>query len=493
MEASNEPCTSQPHAQVFTLDALGMIPQSKSAAPRIKVDKTYELTKEEGVKWFVDSYDSNANYKADLHLYLSRGDMAYGDMGTIVGVKDDVDSTAIPCFACSVLPEGETTKATKFCLSLDAFYPFDMIGSKEGKENSIVKLGLKINNFSNQEESGVESIEDLVKGVRQAKRALGLHKKALPEKRITTTQAKKAIERKGREIVKSMLAESRRAGASPLQHQVVDNQTKKRKVTKVSTSKAVAKDSIKKQKMRMTSGDRGDELSEDELMEVDAAEHTEAQNENKGIEDRIEGNKAMASLEIKKVYYPFGVNTSFSIDVMKCFPAPSNYVYRKLNPDWVKILTHDFVEDTKQEEILAILMPIDPNSKTPLSKLAKEDIHQVDYWIISGQHSISASKRLQQSKSTKVTPLLRRQFRFRRSKIILNCPPKITREISKDANISVAKSMQKEPFLDQLMQARSQWIANGRPNKPPPGINLSKKGGDFDSWKVLLFFSFNRV
>ena len=193
----------------------------------------------------------------------------------------------------------------------------------------------------------------------------------------------------------------------------------------------------------------------------------------------------MESLEIKKGYYPFGVDTTFSIDVMKCYPAPANYVYRKLNPDWVKILTYDFIEDTKQEEILAILMPINLASKTPLSALPKEDIHKVDYWIISGQHSISAAKRLQQTKSSKVTPLLQRQFKFRRSKIILNCPPKITREISKDANISVAKSMQKEPFLDQLMQARSQWNANGRPDKPPPSVHLSKAGDDFKSWKVL--------
>lgn len=103
---------------------------------------------------------------------------------------------------------------------------------------------------------------------------------------------------------------------------------------------------------------------------------------------------------------------------------------------------------------------------------------------IGGQHSISAAKRLQAAKITKVTPQLHQQFKFRRSKIILNCPPKISREISKDANLSVAMSMQKEPFIDQLMQARAQWNANGRPSKPPLGVNQTKR--DFESWKVLV-------
>lgn len=42
----------------------------------------------------------------------------------------------------------------------------------------------------------------------------------------------------------------------------------------------------------------------------------------------IEDNKALTSLEIKKGYYPFGINEVFSIDVTRCFPAPSNCVQK---------------------------------------------------------------------------------------------------------------------------------------------------------------------
>lgn len=439
----------------------------------------------------MDTYDMDANYKGDIHLYLSQGDMKYGDMGIVASVKDDVDATAVPCFTCNVLPIGETTKANKFCLSLGSFHVADMTGSKLGKENSIVKLGLKISSFTNQEESGVDCVEDLVKAVRHAKRTLSSPKKVIPTQKPTRIRAKKVVEKRGRAIVKSALAASRGASTSSLKHgekvattmsvpkvcevdastkgsqeQHVQGLTKKRKTKDDST---IDQDRQKIAKGKMSKNVEDKEAFEEDLMEIAAP---------------IEDNKALTSLEIKKGYYPFGINEVFSIDVTRCFPAPSNYVYRRLNQDWVRILTLDFIQEPKQEEILAILMPFDSSTKFPLDKLAKEDVHNVDYWIISGQHSISAAKRLQAAKVAKVTPQLRQQFKFRRSKIILNCPPKISREISKDANLSVAMSMQKEPFIDQLMQARAQWNANGRPSKPPLGVNQTKR--DFESWKVLV-------
>ncbi|MCO5571570.1 hypothetical protein L7F22_025314 [Adiantum nelumboides] len=198
MEASNVPISSNQGAQVFTLDALGMSSQAKSTPPRIKVDKTFELTKGDGVTWFVDTYNMDANYKDDIHLYLSQGDMKYGDMGMVVSVKDDVDATAMPCFACNVLPVGETTKANKFCLLLDSFHVANMNGSKLGKENSIVKLRLNISSFTNQEDSGVDFVEDLVKAVKHAKRTLSLPKRDLPGKKPMVVPSKKDVEKTGK-------------------------------------------------------------------------------------------------------------------------------------------------------------------------------------------------------------------------------------------------------------------------------------------------------
>ena len=58
-------------------------------------------------------------------------------------------------------------------------------------------------------------------------------------------------------------------------------------------------------------------------------------------------NEAMTSLEVKKGYYPFGLDNIFSINVQRCFPAPSNYVYRILNLNWVKIIIVAFNQEPK--------------------------------------------------------------------------------------------------------------------------------------------------
>lgn len=289
MEASNAPATSESRgAPVFNLDALETTTQAKSVTPRIKVAKTFEFTNKEGVKWFVDSYDTNANFKGILHLFLCQGDTTYGDMGIVVAAKDDVDTRATPCFTCNVLPEGETIKANKFFLSLDTFHPADMTGSRMGKDNSIVKLGLRITDFSNQEDSGVDNVEDLVKAVKHAKKALDSQKKSMPKKQ-TTTQVKKMVEKKGRAIVRSALQafagatssrQEKKKGDKPESTKVVTISTipvedmsgsqvqeqqalsKKRKASQVSTS-------TKRQRTRPVGGSKDIDASEDEVMEVE--------------------------------------------------------------------------------------------------------------------------------------------------------------------------------------------------------------------------------
>ena len=59
--------------------------------------------------------------------------MKYGDMGIVMGVKEDMDTTATPCFAFIVLPIGETSKETKFYLSLRNLQVVDMNGREIGK------------------------------------------------------------------------------------------------------------------------------------------------------------------------------------------------------------------------------------------------------------------------------------------------------------------------------------------------------------------------
>ena len=130
----------------------------------------------------------------------------YGDMGSIVNAKEDVTNEAIPCITITILPEGETTKATNILLLFSTWTPFDMTSSKQGKDNSFVKLGLNISNFSDAQASGVESIAQLIKGIRNAKGMLCIGKKTIGKKRANAVNKERVIvQSKGRELVKSSI------------------------------------------------------------------------------------------------------------------------------------------------------------------------------------------------------------------------------------------------------------------------------------------------
>lgn len=65
--------------------------------------------------------------------------------------------------------------------------------NKHGKDNSFVKLGLHISNFSDAQASGVESIAQLITGIRNAKGMLCVGKKTTGKKRANAINKERAI------------------------------------------------------------------------------------------------------------------------------------------------------------------------------------------------------------------------------------------------------------------------------------------------------------
>lgn len=477
--------------EAFSLDNIqSSSPQKfKYVPPRVKILKSFDLTNGNSINWFMDTYNFEDIYQEDLHLYVKKEGQNYGDMGIIINAKEDVNDVAIPCISFTTILRGETSKANSICLLLGSWAPADMTGSKRGRENSLGKIGLSIPSYASVQESGLQSYAVMVKAVFNAKALLCNDKKIGKKKSNITTQNKALLQSKGKDLVMAAIAQTpaKRAIAEvevkddKLSQSTKKSRTQKSKASSTRNPQTDNKEAIdieptkKKQKKEVAS-------SSLQLALVDPYNASVVPHVSKAIVVQ-DDNKGFEKLESKKAYYPLGYDAIFKIDVSNCFPAPAHFVYRRLNTDWVKILTRDMIKDTKFQEVLGIVMPCDDLLKTPLQSFSKEQVTKAKYWIISGQHSISAAKRLQKLNLNEALNVrLKQQFKYRRCKIILDCPPKISREISKDANISVAKSMQKESFLDQLLQARSQWIANGRPSKPPPGVNTSKKSSK--AWEV---------
>ncbi|MCO5590770.1 hypothetical protein L7F22_044745 [Adiantum nelumboides] len=497
-EIQKSPSQISPQGGVFSLDNILDSPKkAKYIPPRVKVIKTFDLSTHHNISWFLDTYDFDGIYQEDLHLYVKQEGQKYGDMGSIVNAKEDLNDMATPCITITTVRNGETTKATDISLHLEGWAVADTIGSIQGKENSFGKLGMSIVDFSKLREEGY-SYAHLIKGIWKAKAILCPGKKTTGSKKAKTTGSKKEetpsvkkaklakqekaiIISEGREIVKSaiaIMAGECATSSQPFSTQrisslknlapQVEGPTEQPSATKKSQKSGEASKRKRSGTLEVIDTEQPQKRQKKDVLSTSL--QLAVVNPNTSMVVEANENKALASIETKKTYYPFGFESNFSIDVMKCFPAPSHYVYRMLNKDWVKILTYDLIKDTKFQEILAIVMPIDEKLQRPLQTFTKDQISSATYWIISGQHSIVAAKRLQKSNLDKVSNQLRQQFRYRHCKILLDCPPKLSREISKDANISVAKSMQEEPFLDQLLQARSQWIANGRPRSTHTGI-----------------------
>ncbi|MCO5567907.1 hypothetical protein L7F22_021603 [Adiantum nelumboides] len=497
-EIQKSPSQISPQGGVFSLDNILDSPKKAKYIPlRVKVIKTFDLSTHHNISWFLDTYDFDGVYQEDLHLYVKQEGQKYGDMGSIINAKEYLNDMATPCITITTVCNGETTKATDISLHLEGWAVADTIGSIQGKENSFGKLGMSIVDFSKLREEGY-SYAHLIKAIWKAKAILCPGKKTTGSKKAKTTGSKKEetpsvkkaklakqektiIISEGREIVKSaiaIMAGERATSSQPFSTQrisslknlapQVEGPTEQPSAIKKSQKSGEASKRKRSWTLEVIDIEQPQKRQKKDVLSTSL--QLAVVNPNTSMVVEANENKALASMETKKTYYPFGFESNFSIDVMKCFPAPSHYVYRMLNKDWVKILTHDLIKDTKFQEILAIVMPIDEKLQRPLQTFTKDQISSATYWIISGQHSIVAAKHLQKSNLDKVSNQLRQQFRYRRCKILLDCPPKLSREISKDANISVAKSMQEEPFLDQLLQARSQWIANGRPRSTHTGI-----------------------
>lgn len=327
----------------FSLDTIQSSPQQqkvKYIAPRVKVVKTFDLSNQKDIKWFIDTYNFEGTYESDLHLYVKQGDQAYGDMGCINNAKEDINDAATPCITITCVPQGETTKANNISLLLRDWAPFDMTGSRQEKDKSFSKLGMNIANFSTIEETGVQSYGQLVQGIKNAKGLLSSDKKSIGKRKSTNLNLQRElVQIQGKDLVKSALAHMAggQIATSPqnLLTKGTDNlkelvpqakgakkQGKPQKETPSSSGKSLIKSSQEKRSMPI-------EVSDDEGNLKRQKTNLPPSSLQLAVVDPLpiglveEENKALASLESKKTYYPFGSDAVFNIDVLNCFPAPS--------------------------------------------------------------------------------------------------------------------------------------------------------------------------
>ena len=409
---------------------------------------------DEGCMWFLESCDNEGKNLGDIYLFISNHSRSYGEMGIVLNVTESVSGKGKPCFEV-VCKSSRNDDYIRFYLSLESFEPKDMEGSKKNHSNSFARLGWPDMDFNKILDEGIEDMDIIVQGFLLAKEATmeGNSKVSLP---------------KGKNKIRKSISKVVGNIGGKLEGKLV----KSRKVAKKATIEGGAIVAVQEIVPAMP------------LMVVEPQQQHVATS-SKHVDSMYKNvEKGVESLARWKSYYPFGMNASFEIDVMNCTIAPSHMVYRGLVKEHVTKLVREFCSKPQHCVVLADLIPYDPKTNLPLENVQRNKIQSLHYWIISGQHSIEAAKTLQKI-TYPVLEMIKKTYKYRTSRILVNCPCKDSVEISKEANILLAKVMQKEPYLTQLKQARGQWVAFGRPSAPKAG---SHKGDQVRrSWEVCIF------
>lgn len=206
---------------------------------------------------------------------------------------------------------------------------------------------------------------------------------------------------------------------------------------------------------------------------------------------------SMETAEDFKKYYPFAPKV-FEIEVERCIRAPSTMVYRPFDEAHCKNLIRSFLKNIRDVDNLADLVPFDPKTGkevivTEEDQLRKE--HGLCFWIINGQHTITAAKALQtmpfqQGRDTpesisdnKGIQTAKQIHSTRKSRIICGCPPEKLVQISMQTNKDAKTfGLFKTPLHLSIMHAREQWESYGMISRPKIGQTQSPK------WKVCLGF-----
>jgi len=408
---------------------------------------------DDGCMWFLESSNHEGKSLGDIHLFVSNHSRSYSDMGMVLNLMESISRKGKPCFEV-VCMSSINDECNRFYLSLESFKLEDMEGSMQHHSTSFAKLGWPSMDFNKILEEGIEDMDIIIQGFLMAKEA-------------TVGENSKVDLPKGKK--------KNRKSVSKIGGNIAREEGKLVKCRKVPKKATIDVGAIV---------ELPDIASVMPLMIVEP-QHQNVATLSNHLDSMCKNvEKGVESLARWKSYYPFGMNASFEIDVMNCTPAPSHMVYRGLVKEHVTKLLREFCSKPQHCIVLADLMPYDPKTNLPLENVQRNKIQSLHYWIISRQHSIEAAKKLQHITYPSLE-MIKRTYRYRTSRILVNCPCKDSVEISKEANILLAKVMQKEPYLTQLKQARGQWVAFGRPSAPKAG---SHKGDQVrKSWEVCIF------
>lgn len=150
------------------------------------------------------------------------------------------------------------------------------------------------------------------------------------------------------------------------------------------------------------------------------------------------------------------------VHIDQCILAKDQYVIRTLQKDMINGVARELVQmiDVKQRQKIC-LTPVDAKGRLLKQKPTNwDEIKDGKFMIINGQHSVWASKQLQQGGCGEVR---QKQLRTWSAYIIWTLDPAKLRAISKFYNITNHLDHAQPTWGNQIVACRNIWIALKRP------------------------------
>ena len=170
-------------------------------------------------------------------------------------------------------------------------------------------------------------------------------------------------------------------------------------------------------------------------------------------------------------FFPFKYKEE-NIPINNCFPDPYEHIYYQLKPLQVKTCMMFFAASANRPSACAYLMPVNDGHvrkgiPMTVAEVKEDKLIDYKYWIIDGQHSIYAAKMLcyQEEKKSRNLKDLRRVYKERKARIVVDAPPHVSTAILAIANKEDKALYVKQPYSEILKHLRSQWIFKGCPPK----------------------------
>lgn len=179
--------------------------------------------------------------------------------------------------------------------------------------------------------------------------------------------------------------------------------------------------------------------------------------------DTAEIQRINLNFETKCLHCFFmGRDFKFQVNIAQCHLAPPEKCVRSMEDDYVEwIILQMLAGQWKDDRQTIVIMP-QGLRRMPTEEMWPE-ISRGDFWLIDGQHSVQAAKKIQLDPT--VTPQLKERYKVWNALVVWSENETILSDISRFFNMGNKQKAYQPSWIRNIMASREVWEFYGKPPK----------------------------